>query len=655
MNTEIGLKFERKNFTMKGTSVRTGIMKVSIIGVSIMMVCLAFYYIMQIKQRQSIEELAQGDRTTLANRILDVYSRQYANIVRDNSAWDEFISSFVTGRDDEWLLNNVGYMIENYDASCVCVFDTLGNAAYQRKAPDSQDVEFFDFGGKSIQQILDGQPFTSFFLKVGNKLYEYHGAGVVHADDMITRKQKPQGYLFMVKKISYELLTEYQAAIGNYAVGLVYNRNDLDLTQEYTFPHYLVIKEAKDYNGDTVAYMYFVFTNPVVKMYKRFIPVFIFVSLMCLLIMFAILRYTTVKITRPLKNIAESFHTGKTDKILPLKKETNEFGVISEMMEEFFIQKDNLVKLNTDLKQSREEIMVQNETLQQQKEEIMSQHENVLMLNEELSATNDDLAEQKENLEKANELLTSSITYASRLQSSMLQAVAPTEKNFKNFFITYYPKNIVGGDFYFTRQVGDTLIVCVGDCTGHGVPGAMLASMGTSFLRQIASTTEEKDLISDSMLMRLKKKVTSALGLDSEGEQRTDGMDVALLTYNKKTRNGYFSGAHRPMVLIRDGELHTIKGDNIPIGHFVKEGKFTPVNINFQPGDKIYMFSDGCTDQTGGPQKRRIMAQNFKDHLLEYSTLPFAEQKTAIENFIFTWKGDLPQTDDIVLMGFEIE
>ena len=630
-------------------------MKVAIIGMTVMVLGLVFYYIMQHRLQHDVENLAQGDRTVLVNRIMDVYSKQYSNIVRDNSAWDEFIASFINGSNEEWLLNNIGYMLENYDATCVCVFDTTGAVAYQRKVEESKDIEFYDFDGISIPALMGEKHFIDFYRKVGNSLYEYHGAAIVSAADMITREEKAKGYLFMVKKISYEILTEYQHAIGNESIGLVFSENEIKRNEDFAFPNYLIVKEMKGYKNNAEAYIYFVFTNSVVGMFKRFITIFLLVSLMSLLIVMAIMRYSTVKITRPLHNIAASFDSGKTDKIQPLKTETNEFGVISKMMEVFFAQKDNLASLNADLKQSREEMMVQNETLLQQKEEITAQHENVLMLNEELTAINEDLAEQKKQVQEAHDQLTSGITYASRLQSAMLQAVEPTKDMFQNFCVVYYPKNIVGGDFYFTRKIGDTLVVCLGDCTGHGVPGAMLASMGISFLTQLLLQYGEHELMPDEILSHLKDKVSSALGLDQEGEQRTDGMDVALLIYNKVTRNGYFSGAHRPMVMIRDGEVFTIKGDNIPIGHFRKEGKFTPVNINFQKGDKVYMFSDGCSDQTGGDQKRRLMIQNFRAKLLEFSPMPFAEQKVAIEDLIFDWKGDLPQTDDISLIGFEVE
>ena len=117
-------------------------MKVAVIGVSIMVLCLIFYYVMQLRQQRDIEQLAQGDRTTLVNRSLEVYSKQYSNIVRDNSAWDEFIASFINGPNEEWLLNNIGYMLENYNTICVCVFDTTGAVAYQRRRKAARTSSF---------------------------------------------------------------------------------------------------------------------------------------------------------------------------------------------------------------------------------------------------------------------------------------------------------------------------------------------------------------------------------------------------------------------------------------------------------------------------------------------------------------------------------
>lgn len=450
------MNYKIQKETMKNKTVKSGIVKVAVIGVSVMVLCLVFYYIMLVKQQRKIEQLARNDRSVLVDRILTIYSKQYSNIVRDNSAWDEFIESYL-GREDnpdeEWLLNNIGYMLENYTATDVCVFDTLGNKVYERKKPDGENIEFYDFGDTLVQDLFHGKPFLDFHLRKNGEIFEYHGARVVHADDMVARVQKPQGYLFMIKRISEAVIEDYREAIGETEIEIVHTQQEVDLAKKAVLPNYLIVKDYKDYNGETVSRIYFVFENSVVGLFKNFVPIFLLVAIMCVLIVIAIVRYAHVKITKPLHNIAEAFKAEKTDKVVPLKKEENEFGVVAGMMEEFFNQKDNLAKLNADLRQSKEEILVQ--------------HENVTSLNEELSQINEDLAEQKEYLEKANEQLTSGIKYASRLQSAMLQAVEPTKELFKNFFVIYQPKDIVGGDFYFTQQDGDTVITVLGDCTGQ--------------------------------------------------------------------------------------------------------------------------------------------------------------------------------------------
>ncbi|MCR5455937.1 MAG: SpoIIE family protein phosphatase [Bacteroidales bacterium] len=640
---------------MEVNSVKSGLVKVSVIGLSIMVLCLVFYYIMQLRQQHAIEQISQADRAILAQKIIDVYSQQCSNIVRDNSAWDELIESYEDNIDEEWLLHNIGYMIDNYNATSVCVFDTIGRIVYQRKSPDCRSVEFYNFGGTKVPELLNGNHFIDFCQKIGDALYEYHGAAIVGVSDMITRQEKAKGYLFLVKKISDEMLSEYQRSIGNTKIGIVYSQDELASIEDENTHTYLISHDMRNYKGENVAKIYFVFENSFVGLFKHFVPIFILVSLMCIIVIIAIIRHANVKITRPLHNIAESFYTGKTDQILPLKNENNEFGVISKMMEEFFKQKDNLTRLNSDLQHSREEIMVQHETLMQQKEEITSQHENVLMLNEELKSINEDLAEQKHDLELAHQQLTSSITYASRLQSAMLQAVEPTSAMFANYCVIYQPKQLVGGDFYYTRKIDDTLVICLGDCTGHGVPGAMLASMGISFLTQLLIKNRDHQLMPDEILTQLKDKVSSSLGLDKEGEQRTDGMDIALLIYNRDTRHGYYAGARRDMVMIRAQKSITIKGDNIHIGYSNNAEQFTSKEIIFQKGDKVYLFSDGCTDQIGGPQKQRIKRHKLRTKLLEIRALPFSDQKKEIEKMIADWQGHLPQTDDITLLGFEVE
>ena len=131
-------------------------------------------------------------------------------------------------------------------------------------------------------------------------------------------------------------------------------------------------------------------------------------------------------------------------------------------------------------------------------------------------------------------------------------------------------------------------------------------------------------------------------------------MDVGVVIYNKETSEAYFAGAGRPIVIIRDGEMQSVKGDQMPIGRYIKTNDFTRKQIDLKSGDMVYIYSDGCTDQVGGDPKRKITSQKFKQYLLEISSLDFPAQKESIENFIDTWRGDIPQTDDISLLAFRV-
>ena len=672
---------------MKAKTVQSGVMHVAVVGTVIMILCLVLYYIFQQQQLKSVESIAKNDRELLIDRVMLVTSLQYTNIIHDNSAWDECYQAMQDG-DKEWLDANIGYMVEGYEAADVALFSTQGKRVYEKKADGYTKTKFFPFEGEKLPNLFYENSFPTFYMQHGHDIYVYYGAGLVSAADINARSETPRGYMFFVKQISEDDIRDYKRALGRMDVGLVLSRMEVEMAEENLAPKHVVSRELTDYRGIPAAYMYFAYSDAMSKQFERFIPIFIIVSLLCLGILLSILLYVDRKITKPLARIDASFKSGKADDILPLKKEVNEFGVISQMMEEFFVQKDNLNKMNIELQtrqeeilvqnetlqQQKEEILVQNETLQQQKEEILVQNENMQMMNEQLQFINENLEKQKEKIstqatdleEKNNELttintqitqaheqLTAGVTYASRLQTAMLDAVAPNNEIFKSVFTIYHPKNIVGGDFYFAKKVGTKVIAALGDCTGHGVPGAILASMGISFLNQLIISAGN-DLMPDLILNRLREEITRALGLDQEGGLRSDGMDIALLIYDTTYRSGYFAGAQRPLILVRDNEIYTIKGDPMPIGRFVKNEQFSCIPIRLQKNDKVYLFSDGCTDQVGGDKKRKLMAKNFKAKLLEYSSLEMSKQKEELENFLEQWRGENPRTDDVSLLAFEI-
>ncbi|NPA67281.1 MAG: SpoIIE family protein phosphatase [Chlorobi bacterium] len=279
--------------------------------------------------------------------------------------------------------------------------------------------------------------------------------------------------------------------------------------------------------------------------------------------------------------------------------------------------------------------------------------------------------QQKKEIERQNEEIMKSIRYAGRIQ----EAVLPEENklpDFMEYFIFYKPKDVVSGDFYwFAQHYGKTVIVA-GDCTGHGVPGAFMSVLGISSLNDIINETE-KELSSDEILNILRDKVITSLKQDSEGSVSASGMDLALVIIDFEKYELQYSGAKSPMFLIRNKacevnfdtedcsvtesdtfKLYHFKPDKMHIGLHPLFDSFRRRQINIKKGDTVYLFSDGFVDQMGGKSGKKLMNKRFKNMLLNIQNYGMEKQKNIVERFYRKWKGDLEQTDDIVLIGIRI-
>jgi serine phosphatase RsbU (regulator of sigma subunit) len=270
-----------------------------------------------------------------------------------------------------------------------------------------------------------------------------------------------------------------------------------------------------------------------------------------------------------------------------------------------------------------------------------------------------EVVRQKDEIENKNTVLEyqkkeieDSIRYASRIQS----AVIPSEKDclaiLQECFVFFRPLNIVSGDFYWISRVQNKIIFTVADCTGHGVPGAIMSMLGVAFLNEIVN----KDLITDPdiILNNLRNKVIQALQQQGISGEARDGMDIALVCIDENERKIQYTGAYNPLVMIRNGEIFETAGDKMPIGIYEKMPPFTKHEIILEKGDVFYISSDGYEDQFGGPEGKKLKAKNFKKLLLEIHKLPMASQKLIVEKKFEEWKGDLNQVDDIVVAGFVI-
>lgn len=256
---------------------------------------------------------------------------------------------------------------------------------------------------------------------------------------------------------------------------------------------------------------------------------------------------------------------------------------------------------------------------------------------------------REELLDQRRELM-SSLKYASFIQRAVLPDQRYLENTLADHFVLHKPRDIVSGDFYYCSRKEDLVIVAAGDCTGHGVPGALMSIMGVSFLNEILST--RGPCKPSRILNLLRERVMNALHQRGEELENKDAMDMALVVYDPATSELQYAGANNPLYHIRSKVLTEIKADKMPVGiHAIEEDSFTNHSLQLKPGDTVYIFSDGYPDQFGGPHDKKFKYGPLKELLIRISDRTMEEQKEELDHVIDSWKGNEPQVDDILIFG----
>ena len=256
-------------------------------------------------------------------------------------------------------------------------------------------------------------------------------------------------------------------------------------------------------------------------------------------------------------------------------------------------------------------------------------------------------------IEEKNKDITDSINYACRIQSAILPDPHDIQGFSRKSFILYLPKDIVSGDFYWFTEKNKKLVVVAADCTGHGVPGALMSMLGISFLEELINKRGKTE--PGKILDELRKEVQRAFHRKGNREEAKDGMDISICVIDRPGMTIQFAGAYNNLLLVRGGELTEYKADRMPVGFFDRPLKgFTSTSIPILKGDIIYMFSDGYSDQFGGPLNKKFKISSLKDLLVSISGMPLNEQKKRLENRFYRWKGDNPQTDDVLIVGIRL-
>jgi DNA-binding response OmpR family regulator len=297
---------------------------------------------------------------------------------------------------------------------------------------------------------------------------------------------------------------------------------------------------------------------------------------------------------------------------------------------------------------------------------LLSIYQGAIFKNNELIKTRDELRLMNEKLEELveartndlkiieskNELINNSIQYAHKIQSAVLKAPQSGSDSFGEMFCLHLPRDIVSGDFYWFHKTENKLLVGVFDCTGHGVPGAFMSMLGVTLLNEtvIGEIILEPHLI----LKRLREKVISALGQKGIYFEVNDGMDGSVVCYDLITKTMAYSGAFNPVYIIRNNNLIELKGNSMPLSFEENMSDFTKQEMKLESEDLIYMFTDGYTDQFGGPRSKKFSRAQFKDTLSKNHKKPLEIQKKLLLQAHLDWKGNEDQVDDVTVVGLKI-
>lgn len=255
-------------------------------------------------------------------------------------------------------------------------------------------------------------------------------------------------------------------------------------------------------------------------------------------------------------------------------------------------------------------------------------------------------------IQNKNKKITESINYAKRIQNAILPNNRVINKALPDSFILYKPKDVVSGDFPWYMQVKDDIYIAAVDCTGHGVPGALLSLIGYFLLNDIVRSRKitEPGIILDL----LDEGVTTTLRQDEDATTK-DGMDIALCKINYNTREVEYAGAHRPLYIMRNSVMEEIKGNKFPIGGgiFKNQTNFTNTKLKLDKGDTIFFSSDGFPDQFGGPEVRKFGPKKVREIIERVHKLPMNEAAAVFDQEWEGWRGDEKQTDDVLLIGIK--
>lgn len=342
--------------------------------------------------------------------------------------------------------------------------------------------------------------------------------------------------------------------------------------------------------------------------------------------------------------------------------------------EQLQLEQQKLEELKQELEAKNKQMWSMSETVYREKKKIEDQLKDILGKQEELEALRKENEEKvkmlweqstaihnekerinrlKEEVEVKHKEVMDSVNYAKRIQEAILPHKTDIVSALPNSFILFKPRDIVSGDFYWFYSKNDLHFIAAVDCTGHGVPGAFMSMIGNTVLNQIV---REKGITDPGEILHaLNDEINHALKQKQAESESRDGMDISICVFDLRAMVLKYAGAMRPLYYVKNGALEEHKADKFAIGgrEYEVPKKFSTQVFNLNKGDVVYLSSDGYADQFS-PRDKKLMTKKFKEILVSIHEKNMEEQKNYLDNFIEEWKGNMHQTDDILVIGIKI-
>jgi len=623
------------------------------------------------KQNKELTNLLQTSEQQTIGAVLLSKTDFWQKLVKDYSCFDDMVT-FVNKPDTTWAKETITLM-QSFKMQALWIYNARRQIIYN-KFDTSINQPFSLPDG--ILDTLFAKHSISFFMQTKFGLMEVTGS-TIHPSNDINRKTTPAGFFIAGKLWNINYLNNLKLIL-NKTIEL--EKIPKDSTQLSSINFYYPLF---DWQHKTITYIFIKNDDPYFAIIKHINNTSIlFIIILTLIIIF--ISYITFQrlVISPLNFIANSLIDEDISHLDKMTSNPDEFGEIARLIIEFFEQNENLQneitvrtsaesglkELNAVLIQQKEEVRSQRDSLEvqatelsMQNEEISTQRDALEMINSELMQQKEETLTQNEELKIQRDLITekntkiiASIQYAQKIQAAVLPSQELFEDIFPDSFILYIPKDIISGDFYWIKQSGSYIYFAGADCTGHGVPGALMSMLGITLLNEIIINQET---VASEVLNSLRTRIIKSLQQTGRASEAKDGIDIAIGIFNLETRVLQYAGANNSLYILRkkdndETEFIELEADKMPVGlHPNKNVSFKNNEIQLLKNDCVYIFSDGIADQFSRATGRKFHQRRLKDFFISNFTKSMVEQKMLLEDSFLDWKGDSQQIDDVLAMG----